>query len=58
MTLAAVAESVGDALAKTADSIENLKEGHRIVYTVNIGKQAFRVTCEELAPDRQDPPSS
>ncbi len=58
MTLAALAETVGGALASDADSVEKQKDGHKIVYKATVGKQAFLVTCEELAPDRQDPPST
>jgi hypothetical protein len=53
MTLLAFAERLRGAI--TADEISEERHHERVVYTARVGKQTFVVTCEEQAPDRDEP---
>lgn len=56
MTLLALAEQIRETLAATVEQVnEERRTGDRVTMTVTIGKQQFRITCEELAADRQEP---
>jgi hypothetical protein len=53
MTLLAFAEQLRGAIA--ADEVLEERHHERVVYTARVGKQTFVVTCEEGAPDRDEP---
>jgi hypothetical protein len=55
MTTLALAEHVSRALADLSDHIETERTHQRVVFLVTVGKQVFRVTCEESAPDKPEP---
>jgi hypothetical protein len=55
MTTLALAEHVSRALADLSDHIETERTHQRVVFLVTVGKQVFRVTCEESAPDKSEP---
>lgn len=55
MTLFAFAEQIHDKLVAIAEKVdEQQRTGDRVVLLATVGKQQFRVICEELASDRQE----
>lgn len=56
MTLFAFAEQIHDKLVAIAEKVDKQQRaGDRVVLVATVGKQQFRVVCEELASDRQEP---
>ena len=56
MTLFAFAEQIHDKLIAIAEKVDEQKRaGDRVVLIATVGRQQFRVICEELASDRQEP---
>jgi hypothetical protein len=53
MTLLAFAERLRDAML--ADEVSEDRHHERVVYTARVGKQTFKVICEEEAADRDEP---
>jgi len=53
MTLLAFAEHLRHAIE--ADEVLEDRHHERVVYTARVGKQTFRVTCEEEAADKDEP---
>ena len=55
MTLLSIAERVTDSLSEVSGDIQTTRSGNAITMTFTVGRQMFRVTCEELPKDDDEP---